>query len=301
MGVMHHDEKVIDDVLVANLLNAQFPQWSALPRSAVKSAGTDNALFRLGDDMVIRLPRVAWATGQGAKEHRWLPELAPHLTTTISQPIALGAPTSAYPWQWSIQRWIEGVNAIDEDVHDDLEFATNIGRFVREFHAVTVPGGPRAGAHNFGRGTPLADRNEATLAAIDASTGYVDARFVRDAWLYALNLPVYRGDGVWVHGDLAPGNILVHRGQLAAVIDFGALGIGDPAVDMMIAWNYLSPRARQCFRQVVAVDENTWLRGQAWALTVAIIQLPYYYNTNRTIRDVALSTIDAVLSDGALR
>lgn len=301
MGVMHLDETVIDDVLVATLLEAQFPEWSALPRASVVSAGTDNALVRLGDDLVMRLPRVAWAAGQGAKEYRWLPELACHLSTPISHPIALGEPTSAFPWQWSIHRWIHGENAIHADVHDDVEFASDIGHFVRDLHAVALPGGPRAGAQNFGRGVALLDRDEATRSAIDASAGFVDVQRVRDAWMQALNVPVYQADGVWVHGDIAPGNILVHGGRLAAVIDFGALGVGDPAVDMMIAWNYLSPRARHRFRHVVAVDVHTWQRGQAWALSVAIIQLPYYYNTNRTLRDSALHTIDAVLRDGSLR
>jgi aminoglycoside phosphotransferase (APT) family kinase protein len=144
---------------------------------------------------------------------------------------------------------------------------------------------------------PLIERDAATQAAIDASVGLIDVDVVRRIWHDALKVPVWSAPGVWVHGDLAPGNVLVHDGHLAAVIDFGGLGVGDPAVDMLIAWNYLSPRARQRFRQTVAVDEATWLRGRAWALSVAIIQLPYYYHSNPTVRDNALHTLDAVMRD----
>jgi aminoglycoside phosphotransferase (APT) family kinase protein len=140
-------------------------------------------------------------------------------------------------------------------------------------------------------------RDAATQTAIAASTGLVDVEMVRQIWQESLLLPAWPSPGVWVHGDLAPGNVLVHDGHLAAVIDFGGLGVGDPAVDMLIAWNYLSPRARQRFRDIVSVDESTWRRGRAWALSVAIIQLPYYYHSNPPLRDQALHTIQAVLSD----
>lgn len=294
---MHQDELVIGVSLVRQLIATQFPQWATLPIQFVASAGTDNSLFRLGDDMVIRLPRVAWAVPQVTKELQWLPVLATQLTTPISHPLALGEPAFGYPWQWSIQRWIEGTNAIVADLHDDDTFADALGQFVSELHALDVTNGPLAGEHNFNRGVPLINRDAATQAAINASVGLVDVDAVRHIWQQALSEPGWTGAGVWVHGDLAPGNVLVHAGRLAAVIDFGGLGVGDPAVDLLIAWNYLSPRARQRFRQAVAVDAATWLRGRAWALSVAIIQLPYYYHTNPTLRDNALHTIQAVLSD----
>lgn len=294
---MHQDELIIDVSMVRQLVATQFPQWATLPVRAVVSTGTDNTLFRLGDEMVVRFPRVEWAVSQVAKEHEWLPVLAPHLTTPISTPLALGTPAKGYPWQWSVQRWIEGTNAIVTDVHDDEGVATALGQFVNELHAIDATHGPHTGAHNFNRGVPLVVRDAATQAALDASREFVDVDALRRIWQDALALPVWSCAGVWVHGDLAPGNILVHGGQLAAVIDFGGLGVGDPAVDMLIAWNYLSPRARQRFRQTVKVAEATWHRGRAWALSVAVIQLPYYYHTNLTLRDNALHTIHAVLND----
>jgi aminoglycoside phosphotransferase (APT) family kinase protein len=263
----------------------------------VESAGTDNTLFRLGDDLVVRMPRIEWAVPQVAKEQQWLPQLAPQLRTPISMPLALGQPGCGYPWQWSVHRWVEGTNALVTDMHDDDIFACEIAQFVGELHALDATDGLCAGAHNFHRGVPLIERDAATQAAIDASVGLIDVDVVQRIWHDALKVPVWSASGVWVHGDLAPGNVLVHAGHLAAVIDFGGLGVGDPAVDMLIAWNYLSPRARQRFRQTVAVDEATWLRGRAWALSVAIIQLPYYYHSNPTVRDNALHTIHAVVSD----
>ena len=294
---MHHDELIIGASTVRRLIVAQFPQWADLPIRHVDSAGTDNTLFRLGSDMVIRLPRIAWAMPQVAKEQRWLPVLAPQLTATIATPLALGEPAFGYPWQWSVHRWIEGTNAIVTNLCDDEIFACELGQFVSELHALDATHGPPAGDHNFNRGVPLAQRDVATQAALDASVGLVDVDVLRHMWQAALTLPAWPYDGVWVHGDLAPGNVLVRDGHLAAVIDFGGLGVGDPAVDMLIAWNYLSARARRRFRYIVAVDEATWLRGRAWALSVAIIQLPYYYHTNLTLRENALYTINAVLSD----
>jgi aminoglycoside phosphotransferase (APT) family kinase protein len=294
---MHQGELIIGASLVRQLITIQFPQWAGLPILQVESAGTDNTLFRLGDDLVVRMPRIEWAVPQVAKEHLWLPHLAPQLHTPISMPLALGQPGCGYPWQWSVHRWVEGTNAIFAVVLDDVQFADEIGQFVHELHALDATDGPCAGAHNFHRGVPLIERDAATQAAIDASVGLIDVDVVRRIWHDALKVPVWSTSGVWVHGDLAPGNVLVHDGHLAAVIDFGGLGVGDPAVDMLIAWNYLSPRARQRFRQTVAVDEATWLRGRAWALSVAIIQLPYYYHSNPTVRDNALHTLDAVMRD----
>jgi aminoglycoside phosphotransferase (APT) family kinase protein len=248
-------------------------------------------------DMVVRMPRIAWAVPQVAKEHRWLPQLASQMTTPMSVPLALGEPEFDYPWQWSVHRWIEGTNAIVTDMHDDDVFADEIAQFVCELHALDASHGPLAGAHNFNRGVPLHVRDAATQAAIDASVGLTDVDAVRRVWHDALQVPAWLAPGVWVHGDLAPGNVLVRNSHLAAVIDFGGLGVGDPAVDMLIAWNYLSSRARRRFRNGVAVDEATWLRGRAWALSVAMIQLPYYYYSNPTLRANALHTIEAVLSD----
>ncbi len=294
---MHQDELIIGVSVVRQLIATQFPQWAELPIQPVASTGTDNTLFKLGDEMVVRFPRVEWAVPQVYKEHQWLPVLASNLTTPISTPLALGKPAFGYLWQWSVQRWIEGTNAIVTDVHDDDEVAYALGRFVHELHALDAHLGPVAGAHNFHRGVPLVARDSATLAALDASREFVDVDTLRRIWQEALALPPWSDDGVWVHGDLAPGNVLIHGGELVAVIDFGGLGVGDPAVDMLIAWNYLSPRARQRFRQTVKVDEATWHRGRAWALSVAVIQLPYYYHTNPTLRDNSLHTIAAVLGD----
>lgn len=294
---MHQDELIIGASCVRRLIASQFPQWAGLPIRQVESAGTDNTLFRLGDDLVVRMPRIAWAVPQVAKEQRWLPSLAAQMTTPISVPLVLGEPEFDYPWQWSVHRWIEGTNAIVTNLHDDDVFACEIAQFVCELHVLDATHGPRAGAHNFNRGVPLHERDGVTQAAIDASVGLTDVAAVRQVWYEALKVPPWSAPSVWVHGDLAPGNVLVHNGHLAAVIDFGGLGVGDPAVDMLIAWNYLSPRARRRFRSIVSVDEATWIRGRAWALSVAIIQLPYYYHSNPTLRDNALYTIAAVLSD----
>lgn len=296
-GRMHEDEVETDVSLVRRLLAAQFPRWADLPIEPVPSAGTDNALYRLGDDMAVRLPRIHWATGQAEKEHRWLPRLAPHLRLAIPVPLAMGKPAEGYPWVWSVCPWLEGEDATTARITDLRRAAADLARFVAALHRIDPAGGPPAGEHNFGRGMPLRTRDADTRAAIASLDGMLDADAVTAAWDTALQAPAWDGPPVWVHGDLAPGNLLVQRGRLGAVIDFGGLGVGDPACDLMVAWNLFSGESRGVFREALAVDEAMWARGRGWALSVALIFIPYYLQTNPVGVEVARRTIDEVLAD----
>jgi aminoglycoside phosphotransferase (APT) family kinase protein len=171
---MHADELDIDAVLVRRLLAAQFPKWAELPIALVASAGTDNAIYRLGDDMAVRLPRIHRANGQVQKEHEWLPRLAPLLPLAIPLPLAKGVPTDVYPWEWSVYRWLEGENATMERVADPLQAAAALGQFVAALQRIDPAGGPPPGAHNSLRGVPLAMRDQATRDAITALQGTLD-------------------------------------------------------------------------------------------------------------------------------
>lgn len=276
---MHADEVATGAPLARRLLAAQFPQWADLPLEPVPSDGTDNAIYRLGDDMSVRLPRIHWAVGQVEKEHRWLPRLAPRLPLAVPTPLAKGEPGEGHPYPWAVHRWLEGENASLARIDDPCEAATRLAGFIAALQDVDTAGGPRASEHNL-RGVPLATRDEATRQAIAALRGTVDAKAATAAWEAALKAPDWDRAPVWFHGDLLPGNLLVEGGRLHAVIDFGGLGVGDPACDLMSAWSLFSGESREVFRAALAVDDATWARGRGHALSQALIFIPYYLNTN---------------------
>ena len=295
---MHANEVETDVPLVQRLLAAQFPQWADLPIERIASAGTDHAIYRLGDDMSVRLPRIAWATGQVEKERRWLPKLAPHLPLAIPVPLATGEPDEDYPWQWSVAPWLEGSDATREHLRDLEEAAIDLAAFLNALQRIDTTGAPRPGRHNFFRGVPLAVRDDQIRQAIPAWDGLVDVGAVTAAWEAALDAPVWDGPPVWIHGDLLPGNILAAGGRLSAVIDFGCLGVGDPAAELAVAWTLFSGESRDVFRAALGVDDATWARGRGWAL-MGLGALPYYLVTNPAIVARARHQIGEVLADQA--
>lgn len=296
---MHADEADIDETLVRRLIAEQFPQWAGLAIAAVQSAGTDNALFRLGEELAARLPRRPASTAQAEKEQRWLPYLAPHLPLAIPEPVAPGEPGAGYPWRWSVCRWLEGHDATQAAVHDPAAAARSLGAFVGALREVDATGAPLPGRHNFYRGVPLAERDERTREAIDALAGVIDTDAATSAWEEALAAPAWEGAPMWIHGDLAPGNLLVRGGKLSAVIDFGGLTAGDPACDLLPAWNFFDAGAREVFREAPGADDGMWARGRGWALSVALIQLPYYRESNPVLAASARHVIGEVLTDRA--
>jgi aminoglycoside phosphotransferase (APT) family kinase protein len=279
------------------LVAAQFPQWAHLPIRRVRSAGTDHAIYRLGADMAVRMPRIAWAVEQVEKEQRWLPRLAAHLPLEIPTPLAHGRPGAGYPWHWSVYRWIAGEDATLERLDDAHRAAADLAAFVTALWRIDPTGGPIAGTHNFGRGVPLRERDAPTRAAFAALDGVFDPAALTTAWELALDASRWDRAPVWVHGDLMPGNLLVVAGRIRAVIDFGGLGLGDPACDLMVAWNLFDRGARSTFHAKLGIDAATRTRGRGWALSVAAIQLPYYRDTNPQLAAIARRTIEQVLGE----
>jgi aminoglycoside phosphotransferase (APT) family kinase protein len=294
---MHSAEVETDVALVGRLLATQFPHWADLPIGPVRSAGTDNAIYRLGDDMAVRLPRTLSATRPLDKEHQWMPRLAPHLPLDIPVPLAKGIPAEGYPWHWSVCRWLAGENATIERIADLRQAATDLAQFIAALREIDPSGGPPPGTHNVGPGVQLAARDAATRAAIASLHGMLDTDRLTTEWNAALRAPIFDGPPVWIHGDLHPGNLLVEQGRLSAVIDLGCLGVGDPACDLMVAWTLFSGESRDVFRAALSADDAIWARARGWALSVALIQLPYYLDTNPTIVGMARNAIDQVLAD----
>jgi aminoglycoside phosphotransferase (APT) family kinase protein len=296
---MHADEADIDAPLVRRLLAAQFPQWAGLPVERVASSGTDNAIYRLGANLAVRLPRISGALGQVEKDQRWLPRLAPRLPLAVPVPLGAGAPGEGYPWSWGVYRWLDGDEATLERLADPCAAATELARFLRALQLVDTAGGPAPREQGSGRGVPLAWRDRVTREAIAALAGEIDTDAAAAAWDESLAAPAWSGKPVWIHGDLAPGNLLVAQGRLSAVIDFACLGVADPACDLQIAWNLFSGESRAAFRAELGVDEDSWRRGRGWALSVALIQLPYYLHTNPALVASSRHVIGEVLADHA--
>jgi aminoglycoside phosphotransferase (APT) family kinase protein len=273
---MHADEVETDAALVRRLVCAQFPEWATLPIALVSSRGTDNALYRLGDDMVVRLPRHERTVGRLEHEHRWLIQLAPRLPLPVPEPLARGLPAEGYPWTWSIYRWLEGEPATAERIADESRLAADLAALVAALQRIDADGGPPPSELNAFRGEPLVMRDDATRASIAILSGRIDVAAATALWEEALEAPEWEEPSVWIHGDLDARNLLVREGRLSAVIDWGCVGVGDPACDLMVAWKMLSADTRDSFREVLSVDDATWARSQGWALSQAVGALSYY-------------------------
>jgi aminoglycoside phosphotransferase (APT) family kinase protein len=267
---MHADELEIDEALVRRLLAEQFPAWADLPLRRVEPAGTVNAIFRLGDELSLRLPRREGPTEPGGKEFDWLPRLAPSLPLEVPVPVAQGRPSGDYPWFWDVYTWVGGETARVEEI-DAIEAARDLAAFVAALQQVDPAGAPP------GRGIPLAERDTEIrhwLARFDGDPA------VTAEWERALAAPPWEGPPVWHHGDLDVRNWLVRGGRICAVIDWGSMGVGDPACDVMVAWKLHSREARDAFREALPTDGATWERARGWALSQAVAALAYYTPEN---------------------
>jgi len=278
--------------LVARLLSTQFPQWSDLPIKAVASDGTQHALYRLGEDMMVRLPQVEDADGQAQKEFQWLPQLAPRLPLAIPIPLVMGKPAEDYPWHWSIYRWFEGDTATTGRIADPRQAAADLGKFIAALQRVDPADGPPSG-----RGSSLTERDPHTRAAIASLAGRIDADAATAAWESSLMVPAWESALVWTHGDLFPSNILVKDGQLSAIIDFGDAGLSDPACDMLGAWSFLSVDVHDFFRAELSISDATWARGRGWALSIALLALKYFRGADMPIVHFATKIVHEVLAD----
>jgi len=265
----NHDKIHIDVPLVRRLIATKFPQWADLEIKPVEFRGWDNKTFHLGQHMTVRLPSHAEYAGQVEKEQHWLPKLAPYLPLLIPMPQAMGKPSPEYPLHWSIYKWLEGSPASIECIADLSQFATALAEFLSALQQCDATGGPLAGEHNFYRGGSLSIYDTETREAIENLEDKNYAKATTEVWDLAL-ASAWERPPVWVHGDVAVGNLLVKNGQLSAVIDFGQLGIGDPACDLAIAWTFFTGENREAFRSVLNLDKATWERGRGWALWKAL-------------------------------
>ncbi|MGP3934414.1 aminoglycoside phosphotransferase family protein [Nonomuraea sp. KM88] len=273
----------ITDALARRLVDTQFPQWAGLPLKLLDPAGSDHVIYRLGEQLSVRLPRHAGAIGQAAKELEWLPRLAPHLPLAIPVPVGVGEPDFGYPWRWAVSRWLEGEVATVEALAHSSAAAVRLAEFLAALQQFAADDVRTLQVRDDLTGQSLKSRDQATRAAIAQVGDVFDATAMTGLWERALHAPAWDRPPVWFHGDFHTGNLLTVDGRLNAVIDFGGLGIGDPACDLTIAYTLMSAGSRAAFRAALGVDDATWTRGRGWALTTGLNAYTSYAAVNPRI------------------
>lgn len=286
----------IDVTLVERLVKSQFPQWAQLSIRPVKLSGWDNRTFHLGDTMSVRLPSAEMYSSAVQIEQHWLPRLAPKLPLPIPKPVALGQPGEGYPWQWSIYQWLPGEVAARDILADLDDLAADLACFLKALQHIDPTGGPirrlRGGSLELWR-----SQAEDALAKLTASQT-INTEAATEIWQTAIAAPMEE-EPVWYHGDVAAGNLLIEDGRLSAVIDFGGVGVGDPACDMTIAWTLLDSRSRKVFREAMGVSDAIWNRGRGWALWKAMIVVSGLINTNAIEATSSQYALDQLIADQA--
>jgi aminoglycoside phosphotransferase (APT) family kinase protein len=274
---VHDNEVVATEALVRDLLREQLPDWAELELTPVAATGTDNIIFRLGREMSVRLPRIEAASNQIQRDQEWLPALSRSLPCAISTPLAIGEPGPGYPFPWAVHAWLEGTNPTPGDLP---ELALDLAAFVRALSTITV--GPPSS-----RSGPLTTRHDAVVSALTHLGDEIDVAAARKMWDAAVAAPEHLGPPVWRHADLTVGNLLVKEGRLAAVIDWGPSGLGDPAADLVPAWRVFRGGSREVFRAAMGADADTWTRASGWALSIALLELAYYRERDRWLAEAA--------------
>ena len=286
---MHPGQADLTATVAHTLATTQFPQWRGLPVTPVHSGGTVNALYRLGDTIVLRFPlRPTTDPAPLIAEQDHARRLQPHVPVQLPEPLALGEPGEGYAGYWTAYRWIPGTPARPETVAP-----ADLAAFVHALHTADTGGRSWPGT---GRGGPLHHRDHDVRDALTRSTHLTDTTALTAVWDHCLTVPAHNGPDVWIHADLMPGNLLTRNGHLTAVIDLGTVTVGDPAVDHMPAWNLYDPTRARHYHHALAADHDTRQRGRGWALAQAISALWYYEHTNPTMYATARRTLHAVLT-----
>jgi aminoglycoside phosphotransferase (APT) family kinase protein len=293
---LHDDEVVSTPDLVRRLVAEQYPRWAHLPVTSGPAGGTDHHLFRLGDTLLVRMPKIGWAQDQAVSDARWLPHLAPHVPLRLPVPEAVGEPGEGFPFRWSVTPWLDGASPAVGELGTDA--ARQLGEFVAALRTVSTAGAPLK--EGTSRGVPLARLDDDVRAAVAASGDRVDGPAVTKMWEQAVDArPAPAGS--WIHGDLLPGNLLADGGRLTAVIDWGGLGVGDPAADLIPAWTQFAGAERAAFRTAategLADPGDAWARARGWVLVQAVIGIPYYWDRWPEFARACQARIVAVLDD----
>lgn len=286
----------IDEKLVKALIQSQFPNWSNLDIKPVENMGHDNRTFHLGDKMSVRLPSGKSYSYQSTKEQIWLPFLSDRLSFNIPQIVAVGKESDIYPFTWSVCKWLDGDLPSTNNITDMNLFAYDLASFLKELQSIDCCGGPLAGEHNFHRGGDISVYNLGYLELVDNLCDVIgiDKSLLLEIWNLGLSSK-WMKKPVWVHGDLVSTNMLVLDGKLSAVIDFGILGVGDPACDLSMYWTFFDKESREIFKSKLNLDESTWDRARAWVIWKQLFDFQYYITDNSktsNLKNIIFNLID---------
>ncbi|WP_410813624.1 aminoglycoside phosphotransferase family protein [Micromonospora sp. 067-2] len=301
--MLHENEIPVDEAVVTSLLRCQRPDWASLPLSPA-GAGSDNTMYRLGNDLLVRLPRTADKARSLNKERTWLPRLGPLVTCQIPEPVYAGTPAPEFPLPWSIYRWIDGTEVDTNVVQDWAAVGTELAMFVHELHDIDLMGASRTGELSWYRGGNLRDCDKSISIYFEncrTTTDHdLDVEPLEQLWRAAIRLPASSSPHVWLHGDLRPSNLLAAKGKLHAVIDFGCLSVGFPAAEHAPVWDLPEP-ARQAYWNAANLDHLTWAQARAWAIFVGIAGFSYYRNTWPAFATECRTRLERILTDDATR
>jgi aminoglycoside phosphotransferase (APT) family kinase protein len=294
---MHENQLRLTVDMVRELVSHQFPEWALLTIAPVQSEGTVNAIFRIGDGLAARFPlqpRDIEATRQWLRsEADAALELLGHTSFAVPEPVAIGEPGAGYPLPWSVQTWLSGTTASQQDPSNSSEFALDLAKFIEQVRAIDVRGRSFAGS---GRGGDLRSHDEWMEACFEQSEQLFDVPRLRRIWARLRDLPRESPD-VMTHGDLIPGNVLVDHGRLAGILDVGGLGPADPALDLVSAWHLLDTGPRKLLREALRCGELDWERGKAWAFEQAMGAVWYYRSSNPTMSRMGRRTLERIRAE----
>ncbi|WP_420113002.1 phosphotransferase [Pseudactinotalea sp.] len=298
---MHENQSPTDVTLARRLLAEQHPRWADLPLTPIEHFGTDHDVYRIGEQASLRLPRTAWAAAQARKEDALLPRLAPRVTLAVPQVFAHGHATSEFPHPWSVQSWLPGEDLVGRVLDGDTRLARDLAAFVGSLREVDIADAPPRPAT--ARGGYLGDGDTAVENRLQELGDRVNAAALVSAWGESRGAAAPT-EQRWTHGDLLPGNLLTTDGRLSGVIDFGALNVTDPALDLTPCWYLLggadTPAGRAFLGDLGATPEDV-LRARGWAQLQALNALPYYWDTNPgmvRLAGRALRLIEAEVTPG---
>lgn len=285
----------MDEALARKLVATQFPQWADLPLTPVVPGGSDHAIYRLGAELTVRIPRHAGAMRQARKEAKWLPRLAPSLPLAVPVPEAVGEPEFGYPWSWAVHRWIPGETATAEALGESVEGAETSAGFLAALQGCAIDDAADDPDCRYDD-DDLTDRDAGTRDMIARLGDLFDASAMTEVWDAALAAPPWHRAPIWFHGDFHTGNLLTSAGRLSAVLDFGSVGVGDPARDIMVAYTLLGSKTRDVFRSALGIDDATWARGRGWALTTGLSAYAAYAATRPWVKANTTRQISATLA-----
>ena len=289
-------EQHINTDLVKKLISEQFPEYAHLPIKSVRKQGHDNRTYRLGNDMLVRMPSAEYYALKVPKEQELLPLLKPYLSVDIPVPIKMGNPSHDYPFNFSIYKWLDGTSANFLKLNDKAleSIAIELAKFLKELHGITGIDGPSPGKNNGWGGDHVSVYDEGARKQISELSEIIDEYKAMELWEQACKTKRNKTP-VWIHGDFAFGNFLIKDGKLSGVIDFGGMAIGDPAGDLVIAWTFLKGKSREIFKQAMDLDSDTWIRSRGWALWKATFDLCQIKNKNSAEALIQKRVIQEVL------